>query len=114
MGCGLGYLTFALHCYLLKSYPNVITYGIDSRSKLIDDTNKISEELGYDNLIFKKGYIGDKNFADNEIDIVIALHACDTATDDAIWEGIQSNAKIIVVAPCCQKQITSMRLPNQL
>jgi Methyltransferase domain len=124
MGCGRGYLTFALHSYLTQQQQcsAVESTGIDVRPKLVAEISGIAQSLGgvFDTLSFKAGTIeeivaGDKTclfgetLTDNEssLDILIALHACDTATDDALWSGISQNADIIVVAPCCHKQIRS-------
>ena len=139
MGCGRGYLTFALHHYLLQQQNDnattmdggITTRGIDMRPKLVNEMNSIVDNLTtMKGLSFETGTIEsflaatakttlhdddmiDTNNQDksNQIDnndtinILIALHACDTATDDALWSGIQSQAQIIVVAPCCHKQI---------
>lgn len=104
MGSGKGYLTFALYDYLqniLKLQSRVI--GVEFRDDLVKLCNKIASNSGFDNLHFEKGSILD--FDTNKIDILIALHACDTATDDAIFKGIKAEASLIVVAPCCHKQI---------
>jgi hypothetical protein len=114
MGCGRGYLTFSLHHYLQDHFTHVQTRGIDMRPKLVAEMNTIATDLQtMDGLTFETGTI--ESFleitaaspqTDNVgLQILIALHACDTATDDALWSGIQSQAEIIVVAPCCHKQI---------
>lgn len=124
MGCGRGYLTFSLHSYLSTKYlsvgdtriSSVSTKGIDRRPKLIQEINGIARDLGghFNSLDFIEGTIGsaEDNLLQNSIspdplDILIALHACDTATDDAIWYGISRNADIIVTAPCCQHELRS-------
>jgi len=108
MGCGRGYLTFSLHTYLRETYPalKVETKGVDIRPQLMNEVNSIARELGqdFDGLQFMTGSIECANINDR-VDILIALHACDTATDDAIWFGIKQNSTIIVTAPCCHKQI---------
>jgi len=104
MGCGKGYLTFALYDYMkhvLKK--NIHCTGIEYKSELVDKCNAISQLIGYEHLNFKEGSI--QEISINKIDILIALHACDTATDDAIYQGIKANASLIVCAPCCHKQI---------
>ena len=121
MGCGRGYLTFSLHLYLYKKFEadknepaNISTQGIDRRPKLISEINGIAQSLGeeFKQLKFIEGTIGnthnrlfgnDKD--DNSLDILIALHACDTATDDALWYAISEDADIIVTAPCCQHEL---------
>ncbi|MDA7502215.1 SAM-dependent methyltransferase [Chitinophagales bacterium] len=104
MGAGKGYLTFALYDYLnnvLKNSTEVI--GVEYRKDLVELCNKIAKQSGFSGLGFIQGEIG--NYEDNDINVLIALHACDTATDDAIFKGIKSNADLIVVAPCCHKQV---------
>ena len=104
MGAGKGYLTFALYDYLintLKKPSNVV--GVEVRKDLIRICNGIAEQVGFQHLKFEEGYIG--NYFLPKIDILIALHACDTATDDAIAKGIHAGAELIICAPCCHKQI---------
>jgi trans-aconitate methyltransferase len=117
MGCGRGYLTFSLHQYLLDNYNHVRTRGIDVRPKLVEEMNVIAKRLNMTGLSFETGTIQSFEpipMASSSLSILsetsqirlwIALHACDTATDDALWSGIQSQAQIIVVAPCCHKQL---------
>ncbi|MFZ4547662.1 MAG: class I SAM-dependent methyltransferase [Bacteroidales bacterium] len=104
MGSGKGYLTFALYDYITQvlKIQSQIT-GVEFRPELVDLCNKIAKTTGFDNLDFKQGTI--ENYDSSGTNILIALHACDTATDDAIFQGITANADLIVVAPCCQKQI---------
>ena len=104
MGSGKGYLTFALYD-LLKNSLNLQAQisGIEFREDLVNKSNALTNKIGFSGLKFKQGTIEQTKIG--EIDILIALHACDTATDEAIFKGIKSNASLIVVAPCCQKQI---------
>ena len=104
MGSGKGYLTFALYDFLnnkLKFDADVT--GIELRKDLTDFCDKAAQKCGYENLKFISDRI--ENFDDSEIDILIALHACDTATDDVIYKGITSKSKMIICAPCCHKQV---------
>ncbi|MCJ8329211.1 MAG: SAM-dependent methyltransferase [Lentisphaeria bacterium] len=104
MGAGKGYLTFALYDYLsntLKHQPQIC--GVELRKNLVDLSNTVAQKAGFDKLNFVQGSI--QNFNQDGIDLLIALHACDTATDDAIYKGIQSQAKVIICAPCCHKQV---------
>lgn len=104
MGSGKGYLTFALYEYLTKDLGLLVNIlGVELRSELVDSCNAIAEKCGFEGLKFESAYIQDVN--PDKIDILIALHACDTATDDALYKGIMSKAKLIVCAPCCHKQI---------
>ncbi len=104
MGSGKGYLTFALYDYLTNSLKlNAQIDGVEFRKDLVDLCNDISRRSNFDNLKFIESSI-EKNDIE-KLDVLIALHACDTATDDAIAKGIRAGAKVIVVAPCCQHQI---------
>lgn len=104
MGSGKGYLTFALCDYITNrmNIPLQVT-GVEYRPDLVDICNQIAQKAELENLHFIQGSIADTVL--DKIDILIALHACNTATDDAIFRGISSNASLIVVAPCCHKQI---------
>lgn len=104
VGSGKGYLTFALYDFLknkLDKQPQIA--GIELRQHLVAFTKNLAKKCGFDQLDFFAKDINDYEVTD--LDILIALHACDTATDIAIAKGIQSNAELIVVAPCCHKQI---------
>lgn len=104
MGSGKGYLTFALYDYLTNEKGlNIELTGIELRQELVDYCNEISNAAGFEKLNFVCKPI--QKYTEKHIDILIALHACDTATDDAIYKGIASNAQLIVCAPCCHKQI---------
>lgn len=104
MGSGKGYLTFALYDYLhsvLKLETEVV--GVEYRQDMVDLCSQVAVKSAFDKLNFVQGTIEDYNAED--VNLLIALHACDTATDDAIFKGIKANAELIVVAPCCHKQI---------
>jgi len=104
MGSGKGYLTFALYDFLKNSLNlQAQISGIEFREDLVNKSNVLANKIGFLNLNFKKGTIEQTEIG--KIDVLIALHACDTATDEAIFKGIKANASLIVVAPCCQKQI---------
>jgi tRNA A58 N-methylase Trm61 len=111
MGSGKGYLTFALYDYLCNILKKEATvYGIEMREDLVNKCNEIAANVHYKNLHFKKGTIQDTTLP--SMDMLIALHACDTATDDAICQGIKANAKFIICAPCCHKQIRKQMAPT--
>lgn len=104
MGSGKGYLTFALYDYLhsvLKLETEVV--GVEYRQDMVDLCNQVAVKSAFGRLNFVQGTIEDYNA--EHVNLLIALHACDTATDDAIFKGIKANAELIVVAPCCHKQI---------
>ncbi|MCB0569148.1 MAG: SAM-dependent methyltransferase [Phaeodactylibacter sp.] len=104
MGSGKGYLTFALYTHLAKQPGlNPAVTGIELRQNLVDFCNGLAQQSGYSGLSFHAQDIHD--FHPERIDMLIALHACDIATDIAIAKGIQAGAGIIIVAPCCHKQI---------
>lgn len=104
MGSGKGYLTFALYDYLVSVLQiQAKVTGVEYRQDLVDLCNTIASDSGFMGLDFVQGTIED--YEADGIDLLIALHACDTATDDAIYKGIKAGAELIVVAPCCHKQI---------
>jgi SAM-dependent methyltransferase len=104
MGAGKGYLTFALYDYLTNVLKvNSQVTGVEYRKDLVELCNDISKKSGFEGLSFVQGTI--KEYESKQANVLIALHACDTATDDAIYKGITAKADLIVVAPCCHKQI---------
>lgn len=104
MGSGKGYLTFALYDFLVNQRKMEATIiGIESRPELVEFCNKTAKTCGFDKLSFEEKTI--KEYKAKKIDVLIALHACDTATDDAIFKGMKANATLIVTAPCCHKHI---------
>jgi hypothetical protein len=104
MGSGKGYLTFALYDFLSRTAGKPVTVtGIEARSELVEFCNTTAEQAQFEGLKFELGTI--QRVAQRPMDIAIALHACDTATDDVIYSGIQAQAAMIVLAPCCHKQI---------
>ena len=113
-GSGKGYLTFALYDHLfnnLKMTPSVS--GFELRENLTRFCNELAEKQHFPQLKFIAQDIND--YQTERLDMLIALHACDTATDVAIAKGIKANAKIIVVAPCCHKQIRKqLKVVNEM
>jgi hypothetical protein len=103
-GSGKAYLTFALHDYLHDKLhiPAKVT-GVELRQDLVDLCNTTAANLGLSGIKFEQGDV--QHFAAQEINVMIALHACDTATDYAIHMGIRSGADIIMCSPCCHKQL---------
>jgi protein-L-isoaspartate O-methyltransferase len=104
MGAGKGYLTFAMYDYLTtRMKKQVEMTGIELRKELVDQSNVIAQSVGYEGLNFKEGTIETAELP--AVDVLIALHACDTATDEAIYRGIKGGAEVIVCSPCCHKQV---------
>ncbi|WP_053998845.1 class I SAM-dependent methyltransferase [Ahrensia marina] len=105
LGCGKGYLTFATYDYVAeRARMQPIGQGIDIKENVIDLCNEIAGNVGFDGLKFINARI-DKNQPQN-VDILIALHACDTATDDALALGVRADMQYFFCAPCCQAEIS--------
>ncbi|MBS0338826.1 MAG: SAM-dependent methyltransferase [Proteobacteria bacterium] len=103
-GSGKGYLTFAVHDYLANTLGlDARVAGVELRADLVQLCGAAAARLGAEGLTFEQGDI--RSHAAGPIDIMIALHACDTATDYAIHAGIRSGASIVMCAPCCHKEI---------
>ena len=121
MGAGKGYLTFALYEYLTQRCKyDIEMEGVEIRPDLVVKINEIIKESNLKDFRFVESSIdsyqisavnsqsiahGSRLMAHGSLDVLIALHACNTATDDAIIKGIESGAKLIICAPCCHKQI---------
>jgi hypothetical protein len=104
LGSGKGYLTFAAYDYFRSLGVEVQMTGVEARQDMVDTTNRVASDCGCTGLRFVQGEIG--NFQpQSSLDVLIALHACDTATDDALALGVKSNAELIVAAPCCHREI---------
>jgi hypothetical protein len=103
-GSGKGYLTFAVHDYLVNTLGlDARVIGVELREDMVQFCNAVVDRLRIAGLSFERGDI--RSHAGKQIDIMIALHACDTATDYALHAGIRSGASIILSAPCCHKEL---------
>ena len=104
-GCGKSYLTFAMYYYLkeVKGYPIRIV-GLDLKKDVIALCNRLAEKFGFENLTFLHGDIADYEGMD-QVDMVVTLHACDTATDYALAKAVRWGARVILSVPCCQHEL---------
>lgn len=104
-GCGKSYLTFALHHFLTAIQGrDVQIIGLDRDESVVEKCTAIAQRLGCHGLTFQTGDIADFSGCDN-VDMAVSLHACDTATDDAIAKAVQWNADVILAVPCCQHEL---------
>lgn len=111
-GCGKSYLTFAMYYYLkeLNHYDIQVT-GLDLKEDVIENCQKLADKYGYDKLRFLQGDIASYQGAD-QADMVVTLHACDTATDFALAKAVKWGAKVILSVPCCQHEL-NRQVQNQ-
>jgi SAM-dependent methyltransferase len=109
MGSGKGYLTFATFAFLKQAGYQAEVFGIERRRALVDLCNQVAVQCEFSDLRFEVGEISDVKL--EGVDVVVALHACDTATDDALYRGIAAKAQLIFLAPCCHKEIRPQLRP---
>lgn len=102
-GSGKGYLTFALYDYLLAQHKTPLITGVELRSNLVEFCQNVADQVGFHHLDFFEGDV--RGYQPAKLDVMIALHACDIATDFAIHTGIRLNASMIMCAPCCHKEL---------
>ena len=112
-GCGKSYLTFAMYYYLheMKGYP-IRIIGLDLKKDVISHCGRLAEHYGYDKLQFYHGDIASYEGVDH-VDMVVTLHACDTATDYALEKAVRWGAKVILSVPCCQHELNK-QIKNDL
>ena len=112
-GCGKSYLTFAMYYYLheLKHY-DIRIIGLDLKADVIRHCSELAEKYGYEKLTFLEGDIADYEGID-AVDMVVTLHACDTATDYALAKAIGWGAKVILSVPCCQHELNG-QMKNEI
>ncbi|MCQ2519658.1 MAG: SAM-dependent methyltransferase [Lachnospiraceae bacterium] len=113
-GCGKSYLTFALYHYLVElNKRQVKIIGLDLKSDVIKECNRLKDKYKFSGLTFMEGDI--EHFdSEGSVDMVISLHACDTATDYAIYKGIKWGASVIMAVPCCQHELNKTANSSEL
>ncbi len=107
-GAGKSYLGFILYDLYFKALPNSRIFGVETRAELVQASRQLAAHLGFERMTFLNASVADsmqEAMLPDQIDVVTALHACDTATDDAIRFGLQKHAKAMVLVPCCQAEI---------
>jgi hypothetical protein len=107
-GAGKSYLGFIIYDLFFKALGRGTIYGIETRSELVESSKALAQKLGFDRMRFLNVSVADSAQSTDlpeQIDVVTALHACDTATDDAIAFGLQKKARFMVLVPCCQAEL---------
>ena len=107
-GAGKSYLGFIIYDLFFKALGQGTIYGIETRSELVESSRQLAERLGFERMRFLNVSVAESTQSSElpeQIDVVTALHACDTATDDAIAFGLQKTAKYMVLVPCCQAEL---------
>jgi SAM-dependent methyltransferase len=110
-GCGKAYMSLALVAYGRETGTRVELVGLDSNPSVIETVRGVAERLGYDEASFEATAIADYE-SEQPIDLLVSLHACDTATDEAIAAGVRLGAEAIVVAPCCHHELAAQIAAN--
>ena len=107
-GAGKSYLGFIIYDLYFKALGKGMIYGIETRSELVASSQALAQRLGFDRMRFLNLTVAESALSDalpERIDVVTALHACDTATDDALTFGLQKQARYMVLVPCCQAEL---------
>ena len=107
-GAGKSYLGFIIYDLFFKALGQGTIYGIETRSELVESSRQLAERLGFERMQFLNLSVAESAQSDalpEKFDVVTALHACDTATDDAIGFGLQKKAQYMVLVPCCQAEL---------
>ena len=115
-GAGKSYLGFILYDLLLKQLPQGQVMGIETRGDLVEKSIALAQECGFARMRFEHLSVADSMVSPNvpaKVDIVTALHACNTATDDAIQFGLKKNAQYMVLVPCCQAEVAEVMRRNK-
>ena len=115
-GAGKSYLGFILYDLFFKTLGRGSIYGIETRTPLVQASQQLAADLGFDRMQFLNMSVAESTQADfmpAQFDIVTALHACDTATDDAIAFGLEKHAQALVLVPCCQAELAAAMRQNK-
>ncbi len=115
-GAGKSYLGFIVYDLFFKALDKGTIYGIETRSELVESSRQLAERLGFDRMRFLNLSVAESTQSAElpaQIDVVTALHACDTATDDAIAFGLQKKARCMVLVPCCQAELAACLRQNK-
>lgn len=115
-GAGKSYLGFIIYDLFFKKLQNGHVYGIETRNELIEKSQALQKKLGFNNMSFINSTVKESQLSEaipETVEMVTALHACDTATDDAISFALQKKAKHIVLIPCCQAEVASLLRQNK-
>jgi hypothetical protein len=107
LGSGKSYLGFVLYDLFFAKQGKGLVYGVEARADLIATSRRIAAESGFDRMQFLEGAIADAELPGGHADVVTALHACDTATDEAILFAIKTDARFVALVPCCQAEIAA-------
>lgn len=107
VGAGKSYLGFLLYNAFLKDQPETSLISIETRGDLVEKSRALAKRLGFDRMEFVESAI-DQYQSTGEVGLVTALHACDTATDDAILLGVRAQARFIALVPCCQAEVARL------
>lgn len=105
LGCGNAYLSFAFHRWIHSLLPGSVTIGIESRDNIVRQAQERADSAGLTGLTFEAGLIAESSVEQHRPDVVLALHACDTATDDALATAVRVQARVVLAAPCCHHDV---------
>ncbi len=115
-GAGKSYLGFIVYDLFFKALSEGHIYGIETRAELVEASRSLAQRLDFKRMVFLNTSVAESSQSDQmpaQIDVVTALHACDTATDDAIAFGLLKKARAMVLVPCCQAEVASMLRQNK-
>jgi hypothetical protein len=115
-GAGKSYLGFIVYDLFFKALPQGHIYGIETRAELVEASRSLAQRLDFKRMVFLNTSVAESSQSDQmpaQIDVVTALHACDTATDDAIAFGLLKKARAMVLVPCCQAEVASKLRQNK-